>query len=231
MKPRYLQTETASRDRWTISYLDMMTILLIFFVAVAAKTQFAATPPPPPPPPPPKPAVVEPEKPATNLLEIQEKLKGLHPHLDSRGLVISLPQAILFAPGDDRISRNAFPTVEKIAAVLGEIPNQAILVGYADSVPIHNRRFKNNWELSAARGLRLLELLTDRYGIEESRLSVSSDGSNHPRDSNETADGRASNRRVEIVIEDMGPVAGSLQPATDPQNTRIVTPSPSQTRP
>ena len=54
-------------------------------------------------------------------------------------------------------------------------------------------------ELSAARGLRLLEVLTDR-GIEESRLSVSSDGANRPVASNDTPDGRASNRRVEIVI-------------------------------
>jgi chemotaxis protein MotB len=203
MKPRYLQPESSNRDRWTISYLDMMTILLIFFVAVAAKSQLVVSPSPSPP----KPAVVEPEavepqKPRTNLAEIQTKLKAFDPHLDSRGLVISLPQAILFASGDDRISDNALPMVEQIADVLRDIPNQVSLVGHADSVPIHNRRFKNNWELSAARGLRLLEVLTDRYGIVESRLSVSSDGANRPKDSNETPDGRANNRRVEIVIQE-----------------------------
>jgi chemotaxis protein MotB len=48
----------------------------------------------------------------------------------------------------------------------------------------------------------LLEVLTDRYGIVESRLSVSSDGANRPKDSNETPDGRANNRRVEIVIQE-----------------------------
>ena len=88
------------------------------------------------------------------------------------------------------------------ADVLGKIPNNVSLVGHADAVPIHNRRFANNWELAAARGLRLLELLSSRYGIEESRLSVESFGSYDPKSSNDTPDGRASNRRVEIVILD-----------------------------
>jgi len=86
--------------------------------------------------------------------------------------------------------------------VLRDVPNQVSLIGHADSIPIHNRRFKNNWELSAARGLRLLETLNSRFGIPESRLSVSSDGANRPRSSNDTPNGRAENRRVEIVILD-----------------------------
>jgi chemotaxis protein MotB len=76
------------------------------------------------------------------------------------------------------------------------------LVGHTDGTPIHNRHFANNWELAAARGLRLLELLSSRYGIEESRLSVASFGSYDPKSSNDTPHGRASNRRVEIVILD-----------------------------
>jgi len=74
------------------------------------------------------------------------------------------------------------------------------LVGHADAVPIHNRRFRNNWELAAARSLRLLELLGRDGGIEESRLSVASYSSFDPKETNNTPDGRASNRRVEIVI-------------------------------
>jgi chemotaxis protein MotB len=107
---------------------------------------------------------------------------------------------VLFAPGDDRVSESALPTVEQIAAVVRPIPNRVMLIGYADSTPIHNRRFRDNWELSAARGLRLLELLSGQYGIDESRLSVSSEGANRPRGSNQTPAGRAQNRRVEIVI-------------------------------
>lgn len=191
MKPRYLQPETSHRDRWTVSYLDVVTLLLIFFVAAAAKTM--APPPAPPSPPPAKRAP---------LADIEDTLQksGLEVHREARGLVISLPQQVLFASGDDRVSEAALPAVDQIAGAIRSVPNRIMLIGHADSAPIHNRRFRNNWELSAARGLRLLELLTDRYGIEESRLSVLSDGANRPNSSNETADGRAKNRRVEIVI-------------------------------
>ena len=75
-------------------------------------------------------------------------------------------------------------------------------------MPIHNRRFNNNWELAAARSLELLDLLTTRYGLAESRFSVASYGSNDPRNPNDTPDGRAGNRRVEILILDETPDEG-----------------------
>jgi chemotaxis protein MotB len=81
------------------------------------------------------------------------------------------------------------------------------LVGHADAVPIHNKRFNNNWELAAARSLRLLELLSSQFGMEESRLSVESFGSYDPKSTNDTPDGRAINRRVEIVIHESVPHA------------------------
>jgi len=210
MKPKYLQPEGGNRERWVVSYMDMLTILLIFFIAIAAK--LPAHPPADPPPvaatptptpvPTPVPAPEVPDRPVlSNAQQILEK-HGLDVRLEKRGLVISLPQTILFASGDDRISSSALPIVEQIADVLRDVPNQVSLIGHADSIPIHNRRFKNNWELSAARGLRLLETLNSRFGIPESRLSVSSDGANRPRSSNDTPNGRAENRRVEIVILD-----------------------------
>ncbi len=210
MKPKYLQAESGgNRERWVVSYMDMLTILLIFFIAVAAqlpaRAPVAPTPIPaaaPAPVPAPVPVPVVPERPVlSKAQQILEKL-GLDAKMEARGLVISLPQTILFASGDDRITDSALPIVEEIAEVLRDVPNRVTLIGHADSIPIHTRRFKNNWELSAARGLRLLETLSSRFGIDESRLSVSSDGANRPKSSNETPDGRAENRRVEIVILD-----------------------------
>jgi chemotaxis protein MotB len=202
VKPKYLQAEAAGRDRWMVSYMDLMTILLIFFVAMAAHglptLQPAVKPVAPPAP------VSETRQ---TLHDAQRKLTegGLDPKLEARGLVISLPQAILFPSGEDQVGKDALPIVSQIADVLRGIPNQVSLIGHADSVPIHNQRFRNNWELSAARGLKLLELLSDRYGIPESRLSVASDGSYRPKESNDTQDGRAGNRRVEIIILDEQP--------------------------
>jgi chemotaxis protein MotB len=186
------------RDRWMVSYMDVLTILLIFFVAAAAQSAMPKPEPRKPPEPQPHAALMGPRQ---KLLSL-----GLDLKMEPRGLVISLPQAILFASGDDEVSDEARATVEEIAAVLREIPNKVILVGHADSVPIHNRRFRNNWELAAARSLRLLELLGRDCGIEESRLSVASYSSFNPKDTNDTEDGRASNRRVEIVISDEPPL-------------------------
>jgi len=188
----------SNKDRWMVSYMDVLTILLIFFVAAAAQSAM----PHPVPEKVPEKTPEQKAQPHSQLFESQQKLAslGLDLKMEPRGLVISLPQTILFGSGDDAVSAEARATVEQIAAVLREIPNKVSLVGHADAVPIHNRRFKNNWELAAARSLRLLELLGHDCGIDESRLSVSSFSSFDPRDSNDTADGRASNRRVEIVI-------------------------------
>ena len=210
-KPKYLESEQGGqRERWLISYTDFVTILLILFIAIAAQGLHSAAQPAAQPAnqPQPKPT---PEKPETKthdsrqaLAGADQKLKqeGLDSHLEKRGLVISLPPAILFPSGEDHVMPAAFPIVAQIAEVLNSVPNKLALVGHADSIPIHNKRFQSNWELSAARSVNLLEVLSSRYGISESRLSVQSYGSNDPKDSNETETGRAENRRVEILLLD-----------------------------
>jgi chemotaxis protein MotB len=207
MKPAYYQSQHSGRDRWMVSYVDVLTIMLILFVAIAAQAlQSAPKTPPIVPAAAPMPAPLIPA-PSAALAAIQQELEQNHldVKLDARGVVVSLPQALLFAPGEDSINADALATVSAIGEVLSRIPNNVRLGGHADAVPIHNRRFSNNWELAAARGLRLLELLSGKYGIAESRLSVESYGSYEPRSTNDTPDGRASNRRVEIVILDSAP--------------------------
>jgi chemotaxis protein MotB len=194
-KPGYLNTESVSLNRWLISYTDIVTVLLILFVAVAAQslqdhTARAAS------------AIPQSHEYVAALQQTQQKLQeqGLDLRRESHGLIISLPQAVLFASGDDHISPLAFPMVSQIAAVLRDIKNKVTLVGHADAIPIHNQHFKNNWELSSARSLNLLALLATEYGIDESRLSIHSYGSYSPKNSNDTENGRAENRRVEILI-------------------------------
>lgn len=211
--PKYFATEDRHRDRWLFSYTDVVTILLVLFIAVAARavqdrkltavkaaSLTAAAEP--------KPAIA-PKSPVKSereiaRLRIQDALqqRGIEPVIEARGVVISLPQTILFRSGENHISADALPVIQQIAEVIGDIPNKINLVGHADAVPVHNRRFADNWELSAARSLQLLQVLTNRFGIDESRLAVVSYGSQEPRRSNDTPDGRAENRRVEIVIVD-----------------------------
>jgi len=212
LKPKYLEAEQGGqRERWLISYTDFVTILLILFVAIAAQGLHSAQTPTPQAPPQPKPAALAPVEAAAKaqptesheaLVRADEKLRsqGLDSRLEKRGLVISLPQAILFPSGEDHVLPAAFPIVSQIAEVLNSVPNKVALVGHSDSIPIHNKRFQNNWELSAARSVNLLEVLSSRYRITESRLSIQSYASNDPKDSNDTEAGRAENRRVEILL-------------------------------
>jgi chemotaxis protein MotB len=193
-KPHYLESEVSSR--WMISYMDMVTILLIFFVAVSAQSLNKPTHHPQP-----KAASAASHGPLAATLRNLEH-RGLDVKMEPRGLVISLPQTVLFASGEDQVSETALPIIDQIAEALRDIPNQVSLAGHADAVPIHNRKFRDNWELSTSRSLRLLELLRERYGIPEARLSLASYGSTNPRGPNDTEEGRASNRRVEIVIRD-----------------------------
>jgi chemotaxis protein MotB len=203
MRPKYLQIAPNQRDRWMVSYIDVLTILLIFFLVAATKSlevspAHAVVPA--------QPSITraEAEQPRANLIRAQERLKeqGLEPKLEPRGLVISLPQVVLFSSGEDAVSLQALPTIAQIADVLRDIPNNVRLIGHADTVRIHNRRFRSNWDLSMARSQKILELLSGRYGIPESRLSIASYGPYRPAAPNDTVDGRASNRRVEIVILD-----------------------------
>jgi chemotaxis protein MotB len=137
--------------------------------------------------------------------------------LDRRGLAISLREAGFFASGDDTVSPSCLATLAKIAAVAHALPNPVRLEGFTDSVPIHNSRYRSNWELSAARAIATLEILAERYHVERSRMAVAGYAENAPTDSNETEQGRAHNRRVDIVLltqdglrsEPMSPAAQS----------------------
>jgi chemotaxis protein MotB len=202
MTPSYLRRDAGIRDRWMISYMDVLTILLIFFVAIAAQIRLHPSQQPTVPAAKPAPVAAPTADPRQPLIEIRKKLEqyGLDMRLEPRGLVISLPQAILFSSGEDRISPRGLPMIASIAEVLRDVPNEVTLIGHADAVPIHNRHFLNNWYLATARSLRMLELMSQRYGVPESRLSIASYGTYRPAGPNDTSDGRAHNRRVEVVI-------------------------------
>lgn len=133
-------------------------------------------------------------------LDVELKAGKVQLRLEGRGLVISLREAGFFASGEDGVAPQSFPTLAKIAAVIAKLPNQVRLEGHTDSVPIHNSRFRSNWELSAARAIAMLEVLAERYGIPRERMAVAGYAENAPCDTNATAEGRAHNRRVDVVL-------------------------------
>ena len=94
----------------------------------------------------------------------------------------------------------AFPPIEKLAGVILKVPNKVRLEGHTDAVPIRNARYRSNWELSSARGVTMLEILTTRYNVPKERLSVGGYAETIPIAVNDTPEGRAQNRRVDVVI-------------------------------
>lgn len=120
--------------------------------------------------------------------------------MQPRGLVVSFAQAALFPSGEDVIASDAYEGVGKVAAAIAKLPNQVRLEGHTDARPIHTLRFRSNWDLSAARAIALMEVLSDRFGVPRERLSVAGYADTAPIASNDSEDGRARNRRVDIVV-------------------------------
>lgn len=134
--------------------------------------------------------------------ELADAIKAgkIEVHLEQRGLVISLRQAAFFPSGEDTIAPETYPTVQKIAEVIQKLPNVVRLEGHTDSIPIQTTRFPSNWELSAARAIAMMKLLTGNFQLPKDRFAIAGYADTVPVDTNDTADGRAHNRRVDIVI-------------------------------
>jgi chemotaxis protein MotB len=120
--------------------------------------------------------------------------------MERRGLVISLKEATFFPSGGDTVDPQTLPTLQIIAAEVGKHPNPIRLEGHTDSKPIRTPRFRSNWDLSAARGIAMLDLFADRFGISRNRMAIAGFADTAPVASNDTEEGRARNRRVDIVV-------------------------------
>lgn len=120
--------------------------------------------------------------------------------MEPRGLVVSLKEAAFFPPAGDSIQPEAFPIIGKIADSIHRLPNKILLEGHTDSTPIHNERFRSNWDLSAARAIAMLNVLADRFQIPRAQMSVSGYAENVPVSDNSTPEGRQKNRRVDVVF-------------------------------
>jgi chemotaxis protein MotB len=155
------------------------------------------------------------------LLPLMEKLsKQLHAevqkgdveiHMEPRGLAISFKQAALFTSGEDRLKTSAYDAIGRVGEAIRLVPNQVRLEGNTDNVPIHNERFRSNWELSAARSIALLNLMVDHFQVPAERLAVAGYADVAPVASNATEEGRARNRRVDVVI--LSERAGRSEPS------------------
>jgi len=117
----------------------------------------------------------------------------------SRGIAVQINASVLFATGQAVLEGESVTALQAVAAVLAGVENAIQVEGYSDNAPISTLSYPSNWELSSARASSVVRLFVDS-GVAPDRLVAMGYGENRPVDSNDTAEGRARNRRVTIMI-------------------------------
>ncbi len=217
--------ESAHRDRWLISYADLMILLFALFVvlyasadrerahviAQAMAVELGDAP------------AVEKARgngvlpgannlpdDARSFIETRQRIetsvrenevlaKRVRVRDTQDGFAISLAEAGFFAIGEADIKSDAAPLIDNLATALGNSNVRVRVEGHTDATPINTARFSSNWQLSAARASDVLEQLAKRT-IKSSRLSLAGFGDERPVAPNDSEGNRALNRRVDLVV-------------------------------
>jgi chemotaxis protein MotB len=194
----------AARDRWMVSYADMVTLLFACFAALyassvvpATATAAAAT----------AAATASAAQANGALAEAIESAVArvdasgdVVVQVDTRGVVVSLPEAGAFAVGQADLSQAARQVMRELATVLEQETGDIRIEGHSDDVPITTSRFASNWDLSAARATEVIRFLLAQTAIAPARLSAAGYGEFRPLVPNDSDNARARNRRVDIVV-------------------------------
>ncbi|MFC1490706.1 flagellar motor protein MotB [Candidatus Latescibacterota bacterium] len=122
---------------------------------------------------------------------------------DAQGIHITIGDPALFDSGRAVIKETILPVLNQIVEVVHTGEEIIRVEGHTDNIPIHNAEYDDNWELSIARSLSVIRYIRAQERIDPKRLRPVGCAEFHPVESNNTAEGRALNRRVEIFIEMM----------------------------
>jgi len=120
--------------------------------------------------------------------------------ITDKQITVNIAAPVLFASGKAALGRSSSEVLGAVARVLGRLPNDIIVEGHTDNVPIKSGDYATNWELSAARANAVVDLLADKCGLPQEKLVAAAYGEYRPVASNDTPNGRALNRRIEIVV-------------------------------
>jgi len=180
---------------WIISYSDFMTILMIFFLMLFAHRVWT------------KNVLWESEK-VAQLRAVRETQKGMvqrlnrlaHVDVQAERIDIHLPDALLFESGKADLRKSAQELIAQLAPEIRDFNGDIVVEGHTDNQPLGpHGRFHSNWELSVGRAFSVIRCLTDD-GIDPSHVSARGYGPYRPRVENDTAEHRAENRRIEIIL-------------------------------
>nr|WP_290699680.1 OmpA family protein [Halomonas sp. UBA3074] len=197
-------------DGWLTSYLDVLTLLITLFVlllslspsggAEGADTAFMRS------------ASAVSSLPLASLATgIQPRHDGLQPEYAGlnipgvsvsqgrEGVTLRIDTSLLFPSGQAVLTPQGRGVIESLMDVLARFDGQISVEGHTDSVPISTARFPSNWELSSARAIAVVRHL-ERQGFNISRMRAVGYADTQPMEPNATADGRAANRRVELLL-------------------------------
>jgi len=132
--------------------------------------------------------------------EAEIKRNDISIRVGHEGIIITLREIGFFDSGSADVKLKSEPTIARIANRLRAEPFNIRIEGHTDNVPIHNSQFSSNWELSTARAVGMTYLFISSYNFPPERISASGYAEFHPIATNQTAEGRFQNRRVDIVI-------------------------------
>lgn len=130
--------------------------------------------------------------------QIQKHLVSVTPTRE--GIVVSLREIGFFDSGSTALRPEAETTLGDFVKVVAPYRVRIRIEGHTDNIPIHTAKFDSNWELSTARATEIIKVFISQYAIAPQRLSASGYGEYYPMASNDTAEGRAQNRRVDLVL-------------------------------
>lgn len=119
----------------------------------------------------------------------------------SKGITLEINASVLFSSGDARLQPSSFKLLSAVAKELAKIDNPIQVEGHTDNIPIKSEYFPSNWELSSARAGSVVRLFVEQ-GVAPARLEAIGFADNRPLDTNVTPEGRARNRRVNVMILD-----------------------------
>ncbi len=207
---RKLNQQDDNVHRWLISYSDFLTLLFTFFVALfslstidlwkaekftgSLRKAFKVIDEPIPFEEDRNRAVIE------DLKKLLNDISGVEIKSDLKGVIIRLPNSLLFDSGSAFLKRESIEGLRRISDYLRNIPNKILIEGHTDNIPLSSESiYKSNWELSAARAASVLHFLIQE-GLSPDRFTIAGYGEYKPIESNETQEGRAKNRRVELII-------------------------------
>jgi len=134
------------------------------------------------------------------MLAVQLKNGSISVRDTADGMVISLKEAGFFDSGSASVRPETLPVVAHIAAALAPEPFSVRIEGHTDNVPIHTAHFDSNWELSTARASAVTRIFLAQAHINPAAISAAGYAEYHPIAANDTAEGRAQNRRVDIIV-------------------------------